>query len=66
MKCIKVKKFTSIFKQKRNYNIKNKFYVLDKSITGQSSLEKIRKLNSFFNKKIDVMLITSSKILHGY
>ena len=63
IKCVKINENLNKFvKQKRNYNIKNKFYVLDKAITGQSSLEKIRKLNSFFyKKKIDVMLITSSE-----
>ena len=63
IKCIKVENnLLQSFKQRSNYSAKNKFYVLDKSIVGRSSLEKIRKLKSFFFKKnIDIMLITSSE-----
>ncbi len=48
---------------KRKYKIKkNKFYNLDKSITGLNCSKKIQNLREkHFNKKIDLMLITSSE-----
>tara|TARA_A100001011_G_scaffold337692_1_gene368028 strand:- start:4128 stop:5846 length:1719 start_codon:yes stop_codon:yes gene_type:complete len=63
IKCIKVNNnLLQSLKLKSNDSAKNKFYVLNKSITGQSSLEKIRKLKSFFHKKdVDIMLVTSSE-----
>tara|TARA_B100001093_G_scaffold516217_1_gene594488 strand:+ start:1278 stop:2999 length:1722 start_codon:yes stop_codon:yes gene_type:complete len=51
--------------KEKNKNIKlknNKFYVLDKSITGETSQKKIKKLKKYFyNNNIDVMLVTSSE-----
>ena len=41
---------------------RNRFFVLNKSITGESSLEKIRKLKLYFKKNsINIMLVTSSE-----
>ena len=49
IKCIKIENnLLQSLKQKSNYSSKNKFYVLDKSITGQSSLKKIKKIRVIF------------------
>ncbi len=49
-------------KIKKNINYKKKFYILDKSKTGESCQSKIKHLKKYFNKNsIDVMLITSAE-----
>ena len=45
-----------------NFSEKKNFYVLNKSITGESSFKKIKSLKRYFNKEnIDLMLATSSE-----
>ena len=63
-KCIAINNnLVGFIKNKKNNIIKKKkFYVLDKSITGENSLHKIRNLKKyFFKNNIDVMLITSTE-----
>ena len=63
-KCIAINNnLVGFIKNKKNNIIKKKkFYVLDKSITGENSLHKIRNLKKyFFKNNIDMMLITSTE-----
>ena len=49
-------------KIKKNINSKKKFYILDKSKTGESCQSKIKHLKKYFNKNsIEVMLVTSTE-----
>ena len=62
IKCFAIKdnlvKLTK--KNKYKFNKKKNFYTLDKAVTGESNLNKIKILKRYFYKnKIDVMLITS-------
>ena len=64
IECIAINNNLVGLMRKRNNNItkKKNFYVLDKSITGENSLYKIRNLNKyFFKNNIDMMLITSTE-----
>ncbi len=64
LKCIPIKKnLVEKFKIiKRKYKKNNFFYFLDKSVTGESSLKKVKKIKKeLINKNIDIMFITSSE-----
>ena len=55
--------FIELIKKKKNETKKSKqFYVLNKSIVGENSLRKFKKLKkNFYENNIDIMLITSSE-----
>ena len=55
--------FIKLIKKKKNETKKSKqFYVLNKSIVGENSLRKFKKLKkNFYENNIDIMLITSSE-----
>ena len=64
IKCIAIKnKLIKSKNKNKNNKLKNKnFYVLDKSITGESSFKKIRNLKKhFYKNNIDILLVTSSE-----
>ena len=62
--CVAVNdNFIKLIKKKKNETKKSKqFYVLNKSIVGENSLRKFKKLKkNFYENNIDIMLITSSE-----
>ena len=64
IECVAINEnLVGFIREKKNKITKKKnFYALDKSITGENSLHKIRNLKKyFFKNNIDIMLITSTE-----
>ncbi len=63
IECVAINKnLVQLIKKKINNLSKKKFYILDKSVVGESCLGKIKSLKKIFYKNnIDVMLVTSSE-----
>ena len=63
IKCVPLNhNLIKFMREKSNRKSKKKFFVLEKSVTGESCLSKLKKLKKFFdNNNIDIMLVTSSE-----